>query len=452
SDNSETDFSFAVWNKQTSDYMKHLETISEELRVFEGLKTQYAKKDQELGQVNLELDQLRHHAQKWTELFNEEKNRQLNLIHQWIKEADYLTITEVAIQETSRALEQLYETTRYEQVREPLRMAVSDYETFKRGQLAEKQIAMNAKKEELDQLKVELEEWKKKKDANPDTHPLTIDARKELEKKGIQAAPLYSVVEFREQVNEETQKRIEAALIDSGLLDALIAEKDFSIKHDRLLKPNPQLMAYTLADLLKPDVDEELNLSEELVDQVLRSIIIDESTEEVLSISEEGHYSIGLMKGHAIPIESVRFIGRNARKRYKEEQIQRLQQEIQLKEAEITQGFKDKEKLEQAISQAKEHFITFPDDEDLAEGYHTIHEIRFEISQLSDRIFQLSEEVKKIGDALRTKKRGLDQKTKKEDIVLELSAYLEAMQSMRHYERLLGELRFEHGKQFNEFQ
>src|SRR5699024_9397991 len=101
SDNSETDFSFAVWNKQTSDYMKHLETISEELRVFEGLKTQYAKKDQELGQVNLELDQLRHHAQKWTELFNEEKNRQLNLIHQWIKEADYLTITEAVIQETS---------------------------------------------------------------------------------------------------------------------------------------------------------------------------------------------------------------------------------------------------------------------------------------------------------------------------------------------------------------
>ncbi|WP_073298214.1 TIGR02680 family protein [Atopostipes suicloacalis] len=452
SDNSETDFSFAVWNKQTNDYMKHLETISEELRVFEGLKTQYAKKDQELGQVNQELDQLRHHAQKWTELFNEEKNRQLNLIHQWIKEADYLTITEAAIQEMSRALEQLYETTRYEQVREPLRMAVSDYETSKRGQLAEKQIAMNAKKEELDQLKIELEEWKKKKDPNPDTHPLTIDARKELEKKGIQAAPLYSVVEFREQVNEETQKRIEAALIDSGLLDALIAEKDFSIKHDRLLKPNPQLMAYTLADLLKPDVDEELNLSEELVDQVLRSIIIDESTEEVLSISEEGHYSIGLMKGHAIPIESVRFIGRNARKRYKEEQIQRLQQEIQLKEAEITQGFKDKEKLEQAISQAKEHFITFPDDEDLAEGYHTIHEIRFEISQLSDRIFQLSEEVKKIGNALRTQKRGLDQKTKKEDIVLELSAYLEAMQSMRHYERLLGELRFEHGKQFNEFQ
>src|SRR5699024_7755810 len=129
------------------------------------------------------------------------------------------------------ALEQFYETTRYEQVREPLWMAVSDYETFKRGQLAEKQIAMNAKIEELDQLKVELEEWKKKKDANADTHPLTIDARKELEKKGIQAAPLYSVVEFREQVNEETQKRIEAALINSGLLDALIAENDFPIKH-----------------------------------------------------------------------------------------------------------------------------------------------------------------------------------------------------------------------------
>src|SRR5699024_11407670 len=94
---------------------------------------------------------------------------------------------------------------------------------------------------------------------------------------------------------------------------------------------------------------------------------------------------------------------------------------------------KYKEKLEKANYHAKEHFITFPDDEDLAEGYQTIREIQFKISQLSDRISQLSEDVKKIGDAMRIQKRGLDQKTKKEDIVLELSAYLEPMQSMRHH-------------------
>lgn len=451
SDNSTTDFSFGIWNKEVSGYIKHLSTVSEDLRVFEGLSKQYVEKDRHLGQVNQELDQLRHNESEWEDWFREEKNRQLNLIHEWIQKADYLTVTEEAIHEMSRALEQLYESTRYEQIQEPIRRAVSEFESSKRGQLAENQIKIKTIKDELDHLGMELDEWKNRKEPDPNTHPSTKEARIELAKNGIQAAPLYNVVEFREHVDGETQKRIEAALIDSGLLDALLIDQEISVKHDRILKPNPQLMAYTLADLLKPDVGDKVDISEELVDQILRSIVIDELNSEVFSISEEGHYSVGLMKGHAVPIDSVRFIGRNARKRYKEEQIQFLQEEINVRESQIIQLMKQKEELEQEIIQAKEQFDTFPNDEDLAEGHATIKEIRFNIGQLNGRVSQLSEEVKQIGDALRSQKRLLDQNTKNDQLVLELPVYLEAMQVMRNYESMLAELRYEHGKQLNEY-
>lgn len=449
----EKEFSFAAWNKQVRTHLTHLETISEDLREFEELKKQYAEKDKELGQINQELDQLRMNESDWIEWFQEEKKRQLNLIHEWIREADYLSIPEPVIQKISRALEHLYDDTRYEQVREPIRAAVSDYESSKRGKLAENQINRNAVKAEMTQLKIELDEWRSKKEPDPDTHPQTKEARKELLKQGVRAVPLYNAVEFQEYVNEETQKRIEAALIDSGLLDALITDRKIDVKYDRVLKANPQRRVQTLADILKPDVDDESILPKEIVEKVLQSIVIsDELDEQMGTLSEEGYYSIGLMSGHAVAVDSVRFVGRRARKRYKEEQIHLLQQKVDEREEQVAQLEKVQEELQQAIEKCREEFSYFPDDADLSEGYSTIEKIQFNIEQLNGRVSQLSEIVKEIGQNIRLQKRSLDQKTTKDHLFLERSVYLGAVQEMREYEKTLSDIRLEHGQCVNESQ
>src|SRR5690606_13555116 len=102
------------------------------------------------------------------------------------------------------------------------------------------------------------------------------------------------------------------------------------IEYDRILMPKPNIMGYTMADFLRPDVEAESSVPASRVDEVLRSITITEDSSSTLPISENGAYQLGLLKGHAVPVENIRYIGRTARKRFKQERSERLQAEIVL--------------------------------------------------------------------------------------------------------------------------
>ena len=438
-------FSFSAWHSQISSHLVRLEAISEELRKLDLLKDKYAEKSRALGKVEEERDRLRHEEQDWSNWFKEEKRNQLNAIHNWMKDADHLTISDEVIQSISKQMDHLYEDATYANIREPIRDVLSDYESVQNRELAELETKKFASLKRVNELNQELTEWKNKKDPDPDTHPLTKESRQVLSKKGVHASPLYSVVEFQDWISEDTKKRIEAALLDTGLMDALITDQDTDIRHDRVLKSNPQLMAYTLADILKPDLDEEDSLSKEEVDDILRSILIDESDNQVLSISEQGNYSIGLMKGHAVPVESVRFIGRTARKRYREEKIAVLESDI-LAEEDISNKLDHLiDTLNQTIVSAKEQFARFPNDEDLSETYRNLEKVRFNYGQLNTQVSDLSEELMQIDSATRQLAVQLDKERKGISLQLELAIYLEAIKRMRTYQGHVRELYREHG-------
>ncbi|GAA0353233.1 hypothetical protein GCM10008932_02830 [Alkalibacterium iburiense] len=447
--NKGTAFSFSAWESQVTRYLTLLEDISEELRDLNALREKYGEKERDLGKVKQELDGLRHQEQDWSTWFNEEKKNQLNAIHNWMREADQFVIPDQTIQKISQSIDTLYEDTGYDQIREPIREVLSHIESAKNRERAELETEKKHTIEAIKQLEKELAEWKNKKDPDPDTHPLTKESRQILKSSGMNAHPLYSVVEFHDWISEETKLRIESALLETGLLDALITEKDVSVQHDRILKPNPQLMAYTLADILKPDLDNEAAISNEVVDEVLRSIVIDESDNQVLSISEEGTYSVGLMKGHAVPIESVRFIGKAARKRYREENIIRIESLILAEEEKLNEIDQFIENVKQAMKTAKDQFEHFPKDTDLSEAFKNLERIRFNVAQLNDRVTILSEELKQIDSRARQLKVTLDKETRDLSLKLDLSTYLQAMRDMRAYEKELSELRREHGLYLN---
>src|SRR5690625_5555172 len=117
------------------------------------------------------------------------------------------------------------------------------------------------------------------------------------------------------------------------MLVALIVDNDVELKHARILRSNPQMMAHTLADYLRPDVGEDDVVSGSAVDEVLRSVLVDANGEGAeTTIGIDGTYKIGLLSGHAIPVKTVRFIGKKARQRYREEQIELISVEIRSEE------------------------------------------------------------------------------------------------------------------------
>ncbi|MFL2122221.1 TIGR02680 family protein [Marinilactibacillus psychrotolerans] len=448
-ENKQNPFSFSAWNRQARNQLKHLEEIKESLRKLEMLQKQYQEKDQELGQYKQTMDELRNSEKDWEQWFKEEKNQQLNKIHEWIKTADYLMVSDEQIQEASRALDRLYEETRYDQVREPIQAALNAYKSGKQKNLAILRVHQDRTNKIIEELEQEATEWKNKKDPDPDTHPKTKEMREQWKQQGIQVEPLYNVVEFRETVDEETKKRIEAALIETGLLDAVVSEEEVMVEYDRILRPNPQLMAYTLSEFLQPDVS-ETSVTAEFVEQILQSILIDESDEQVLSISEKGHYSIGLLKGHAVPVETVRFIGKNVRKRYREEQIRLLEEQIQSEKQELEKIETDIERNESSIRQADHDFKEFPNDENLFGLYDKLEKARFNINQLNDTIQRLSEAVKRIGKEVRELELSIKAQTKENRLNLTVQEYVTAADHMHEYERMLSELKREQEHFLNE--
>ncbi|UFU00259.1 TIGR02680 family protein [Radiobacillus kanasensis] len=443
-------FDFSVWKKETDHHISNLEKIEEELRKFDQLKAKYQEKDKVLADEKKVLDEITYQEQEWTRLFEEDKEQKLNEIHTWLRDSEWLTIQGEALQETSRSIHSLYEPTSYESVKEPFRQAILEFERNQGQLLSEMNFKRDNLVREIERKETELQEWNNKKDPEPITDSLTKEARQQLDANAVPYIPFYAAVEFQDHVDLDVRKRIESAIMDSGMLDALIMESNLKIEHDRILIPAPNMMAYTLADYLKPDLGPDHNISASLVDEVLRSIIIGEEESSTFSISDQGHYQIGLLKGHALPVNDVRYIGRSARRRFREEQIALIQGEIEALYGEKQLVTNEIRRIESTISQAKLRFERFPNDLDLQEVFRDIKDARVKINIHKSRVQHLSEELKDIHTNYTQVKSLIDEQTRKYNLEVSLISYQKATSVAKRYEKDLSDLEKEHIQYVND--
>src|SRR5690625_3825492 len=208
------------------------------------------------------------------------------------------------------------------------------------------------------------------------------------------------------------------------------------LNHDRIIKPQPHMMAHTLADYLMPDIEIDATVSAITVDEVLRSILVDGDMEDSgVTINEDGTYTIGLIQGHAVPVENVRFIGKNARKKYREDQIKKIETEI----AQLMERKNETEDnisaLHEDIEEADMAINSFPDDGDLEESYTQMKEIQFQIEQTEKLFVAKDQEMQRLHEKFQTIKRKLDVETRELNIEFTYKAYQEAQDVMRRYER-----------------
>ncbi|UOR13489.1 TIGR02680 family protein [Halobacillus amylolyticus] len=442
-------FDFSVWKKEAEQHRNQLEKLEEKFRDYEGLKEAYQGKNREMANEQKKLDEKDQEKREWARLFEEDKEQKLQQIHAWAPQYDWLRVPERAFQDASRTLYRLYEPDAYEAVVAPFKEELHHYAEQRREEVADFRSRMKTLNEKLEDKEAELKEWKEKKDPEPDTHPSTKEARQQLRDKQAAFLPFYSAVEFQEHVSEELRATLESVLIESGMLDALLTDQDLLIKHDRMIRPNPNTMAHTLADYLQPDVDENSVLSAAFIDEVLRSVVIDDKAGEGFSISEDGSYHLGIFEGHAPPVDA-RFIGRSARKRYREQQIQSISLELEQIHEEINQVNAALNQALEAIEETKRALVAFPSDHDLQEGFKHIQAAQFAIEQHRERVEILSNEVKAVWTRLQEAKRFIDEQSRLFSLEACLDAYSEAKQVMARYQRDLFEFITFHTQHVND--
>ena len=245
---------------------------------------------------------------------------------------------------------------------EPLRPAFDRAARLLSGRLREAQLTCERVAARHDEVARQLDEWRLRQEAEPPRSLQQEEARRRLGEGGIPFLPLFAACELRPGVPAETAGRLEQALAEAGLLDALVVPEGHTGQvarllgdaglADRWLAPGTQARvgggplagpALTLEEVLQPDP----SLSgqpewEAAVRAALRSVawypegLTGQAPEgdgagevEGLLAVAPGGFRAGPLWGTSAPRPAPAYLGRDNRRRTRDMEVSRLQTELE---------------------------------------------------------------------------------------------------------------------------
>jgi uncharacterized protein (TIGR02680 family) len=154
---------------------------------------------------------------------------------------------------------------------------------------------------------------------------------------GLEGAPLWRLVEFRDAVSEQQQACVEAALEGAGLLDAWVHPDGRVIdgtRRDVTLQVSPlsagaaagASTGSTVAEVLRPDLSDGCAVSGAVIESLLVCIGLDNDHTEV-GVTRDGRWRSGPAEGRTEK-ERAQYIGATARAAERQRRLQRLDEEL----------------------------------------------------------------------------------------------------------------------------
>ncbi len=233
--------------------------------------------------------------------------------------------------------------------------------------------------EEEQELKHELDDWKNKREPEPVRTEKVKQNREKLKQKNIPYIELYKCIDFKKEIKEDQKNRIESALLDMGILDALIIPKEFreEIKKqdpdfvDKYLYENPVEFKHDLTHIFDVKLPQDVQIKQETVISVLKSVMLEDKQASTY-INEKGEYKIGILEGLSDKEEKAKFIGTETRRQFKEKKIQEIEEQINslINSKKEIEG--DLEKLQQQLETLQEEYNNFPKKDSLEEKYKAL--------------------------------------------------------------------------------
>jgi uncharacterized protein (TIGR02680 family) len=437
-------FDFTVWEKEAKAHANLLEEIKNDFLNQDHYKKEMEAKYREASEIKQQIDKLKGEQVDLEKLFESDKKNLEDLIYQWIEKYPSLSIDDLARHTISRKVHELYDQASYEEVKSPIIDATHAYQQRLVQQKGELKHSLELKRKEKARFEDERIRWKTMTDPEPERADATIAYRGEMEKEGRAFVPFYAAVEFQEHVREEQKERIESALKQAGILDSLIIENLIDIHDDRYIRPNPSMFGHTLADYLIPDIDDDHPISKELIDDVLRTILIGGEpsidSSGTMSIDENGTYQIGDIFGHAPKEEASRFIGRSARKRFQREKIAEYDTKIEEVSKAINELIDQWEELDQHFQEVKGWRDTLPSDKDLRDIYFNLQQYKINIEGKQQAYNRVDAQYKIAAGNYQTVKHLIREKSKHIELPLDYDSYHSAYQFMKSYQEYLNKL------------
>lgn len=372
-------YNYDSFNNDVKRYIDKIETGKKALEKAHNQELEYNKSLEELDKKRKELNIKNQEVTKSRQELEEAKEKMVENMYVWERENTLLKIEDDEKAQIVQKIQNYGETTNFDDVLDKLRVP---YDKISTKLLTEKAQEENIKQEaenKIAELKQQIEEWKNAKQAEPERSTRIQKNREKLTELGIDYIPFYNAVDFKKDISEDTKNTIELALSDMGILDALIVSnkslqqikslgKEFE---DKYLVPKLPKIGNSLLDILEITKPENNRITIDEISNILSNISLDENAEGTY-VDDEGNYKIGLIKGKVSKTEEAKYIGREAKRRYKEKMIQELQLQIEVQKSIIEEQKIKIQKILDNIENLKEEYKNFPSKDEIENCYHTL--------------------------------------------------------------------------------
>lgn len=447
-------FSFAAWRRAAGSYTGRLSEVLGLLRRQAELQLRRQEIDKELGEERRVLDEFRAEYRRLELQFGEARDQLLADLYHWRQQhGRWLPLEQDELRDAAQAIQGLYETRSWPDVEAPLAAAYGRRVQAINQELGLINAELRGLEEEEQELTAALNDWRARRDPEPPRLSDAQAARALLTDRNIPFLPLYAAVEFNADVPPDVRERIEAALTDMGLLDALIVprQRRQDIPQDiygAVIQPAPQIMAVTLADYLHPTPVDGVAVTAADIDDVLRSIIVEdvklwgEAAEDSAgaALAANGAYRIGPVAGKAPRRQAATFIGRQAREAYRRQQIAALEEQLAALALKQEALYGRAAGLQEALERASQAKANFPADTALRVLHHEKLAVAANISRQEQAVERVDARLRAVVRDLQELRGALAQASAGIALPLREGDYAAAVQAMADYQASLHEL------------
>ncbi|MBS5588108.1 MAG: hypothetical protein KHX14_04720 [[Clostridium] spiroforme] len=256
------------------------------------------------------------------------------------------------------------------------------------NELASLKTTLKSHYEQYRALENEYQNWLNKTDIEPVHDELTTLYRYNLSKKQVEYTPLFKLLEFDQNLNQDAKNKIEEILTQMHLLDAIVIEE----KWQELLINNDDLghdyYLWTKNNLndLKP-VLLKVPFDKNSLLQSLAQLGIQLSGN--LDINER-YFKNGILEGSIDGNISSNYIGFQSREQFRQKKLEQLKEELEDEKQQIELIDNKINTLNDSVALLKQEMRSFKDEKELKSTYLQIERTQKEIDFIQDKINQLT--------------------------------------------------------------
>ncbi len=443
------------------EYTKRVELGKEVLSEERNWRERYDQKQQEIDECRAEQEQKEKECRQYETLLQEAKDEFTEKFYLWEKQNSQLHLEDDIKQSISKRVEKYDYGTDFNEIRDLSKPAYNLAERQLDDKLRECERQKKQLEEEETLLRAELQEWKEKKEPEPECSEAVRKNRQLLQEKGIPYLQFYKVVDFAEHIEAKQASCLEEALLSMGILDALIVPAEYreTVQKldkgvcDRYIFGDVTRIKKNLLEWMDVDNGENDILRYQSVSTILSAIGIGGmgAQEESGStwIDKNGNYKTGIVEGTITGEYTACYIGVRAREKFRMEKVVQLENRIFELQGELAECKAKIQEYTEHIRSLEEEWKAFPTDADMQTAARELWEKNNESEQIHKELERLRgqlQSVKKELDQIELRVRKICSKCY---LTARLDVFVNTLQALGDYQGMLTEIQVKHGKYRN---